>query len=229
MRLIINKLLLILFATFSLASCKEDKGLYFDAQTMVYVESVPDSVIYTFATRPNTLLQDTVLINCTIMGRSSNSDRQISFVARDSSSAKANYHYKLLPGVVKANAFTTVIPVVVYRRPGLKDSTLHVVFDIKNSESLKAGYPNRLRYKISLNDKLGKPTNWETYWKNYFGEYSEVKFRFLISATGRQSWNGSALPGDLAYLNGQARYALLIYNQSNPPLKDEFGNLVFFP
>lgn len=229
MKATIKKLFLFLFVTSSLASCKEDTGLLFNAETMVFVQSVPDSTIYTFATRPNTLMQDTVLVNCNIMGRASTSDRPITIIARDSSSAKANYHYKLLPAVVKANTFSAIVPIVLYRRPGLKDSTLHVIFDIKDNEFLKAGYPNRLRYKISITDKLGKPTNWETYWKNYFGDYSEVKFRFLITATGRQAWNGSALPGDLAYLNGQARYALLIYNQSNPPLTDEFGNLIFFP
>ncbi|WP_443939207.1 DUF4843 domain-containing protein [Pedobacter sp. MW01-1-1] len=212
-----------------LASCEEDKGQYFDAASMVYVTTIPDSVIYTFATRPTTLLADTVKIGVTLLGKAAPVDRSITFVARDSSSAKANYHYKLLPAVVKANAFTAEIPVVVYRKPGLRDSTVHVVFDIKDNEELKVGYRDRLRYKITLNDKLGKPTNWETYWKNHFGDYSEVKFRFLITATGRQNWNGSALPGDLAYLNGQARYALLIYNQNNPPLTDEFGNAVFFP
>ncbi|WP_442588423.1 DUF4843 domain-containing protein [Pedobacter sp. AW31-3R] len=230
MKWTINKIYLAMGLLFLMASCKEDEGLFFNSATNVYVTSSPDSVIYTFATRPSSLMADTVKIACTIMGSSSAEDRPITFVARDSSTAKANYHYKLLPGVVKANAFVAEIPVVVYRRAGLKDSTLQVIFDIKDNDQLKAGYPNRLRYKITLDDKLGKPSNWETYWKNHFGDYSEVKFRFLISATGRTSWNSSALPGELAYLNGQARYALLQYNESNVlPLRDEFGNLVFFP
>ncbi len=76
---------------------------------------------------------------------------------------------------------------------------------------------------------LLKPPNWESVWLGLFGEYSEVKFKFLIKVTGKTSWNSFPLPQDQRFLVQTAKLALLEYEAANGPLYDENNNIVFFP
>jgi hypothetical protein len=210
------------------ASCSKTDELLFDQANLVYVE-YQDSSDYTFATSPSTVLIDSIIVNYRIIGTVSPKDRVINLVPTAATTAKAGYHYKVGPAVVKANTFVAKVPIYVYRRAGLKDSTLVVALQIKDNEDFKAGFPTRLRYKFTLTDILNKPSNWETTWVSYFGSYSVVKFKFLIAVTGKTNWNGSPLPQDSRYLSQKARNALLEYNQANGALIDEFGQQVFFP
>lgn len=219
-----------LAATLLVVSCTRDKELMFNEPTAIYVSNLTDSAEFSFATTPSSVTSDVVLISYRIIGNSAPIDREINLVVRDGATAKSGYHYKLGPTVVKANQFTAEVPVYVYRKAGLKDSTVQVIFDIKESADLKQGYPSRLRYKLTITDILKKPTIWDSAWKTYFGEYSEVKFRFLLSVTGRTDWNSFPYPGDSRFLAGRARNALLEYNQTHDkPLTDENGQEVFFP
>ncbi|WP_166664790.1 DUF4843 domain-containing protein [Pedobacter metabolipauper] len=229
MKLIIKKGLLMLAAGLLFASCTKDKDLLFNEPTAIYVVALPDSVDFSFATTPTSVISDTLFMTYRIIGNAAPQDRTINLVARDGATAKAGYHYKLGPAVVKAGEFAAEVPVYVYRKAGLKDSTVQVIFDIKENADFKTGFPTRLRYKLTLTDILQKPSNWETTWKTYFGEYSEVKFRFLLSVTGRTVWTGAVYPGDSRFLAGRARNALLEYNQTYGALIDENGVEVSFP
>lgn len=229
MKSILKNGLAILVILSIIVSCSKDKTLLFDESTAIYVYSLPDSTEYTFATAPTSKVTDTVLMTYRIIGNAAPVDRAINLVVRNGATAKAGYHYKLGPAIVKANEFAATVPVYVYRKAGLKDSTVQVIFDIKDNTELKAGFPTKLRYKLTITDILSKPTNWETTWKNYFGEYSQVKFRFLLTVTGKTNWNSSPLPQDSRYLSQRARNALLEYNQQNGPLIDENGAQVYFP
>ncbi|WP_316789129.1 DUF4843 domain-containing protein [Pedobacter frigoris] len=229
MKISIKKGFLVFAVGLLLASCTKDDQKLFEEPTAIYNYNFPDSIEYTFATSPTTVESDTILINYRIIGNASPKDRIINLQVRDGATAKAGYHYKLGPAIVKANEFSASVPVYLYRKSGLKDSTVQVIFDIKDNEELKAGYPAKLRYKLTITDILKKPTNWDSAWKTYFGEYSEVKFRFLLDVTGRTDWNSFPFPGDSRFLAGRARNALLEYNQTHGPLIDENGDEVFFP
>lgn len=229
MKLFIKNGLLVLAAVLVLASCTKDKELLFNEPTAVYVESRPDSAEYSFATSPTTVTVDSVLMRFRIIGNASSNDRVINLVPRAESTAKAGYHYKIGNAVIKANEFSAIIPVYVYRRAGLKDSTVLAIFDIQENADFKVGYPEQLRFKLTISDILTKPAIWDRSWSPYFGDYSEVKFRFLLTVTGRTNWTSSPYPADSRFLSQRARNALLEYNQTYGALIDENGNEVFFP
>lgn len=229
MKLTFKKVFLIFAVGLFFASCTKDKQQLFEEPTALYNYNFPDSMEFSFATTPNTVVADTIFINYRIIGNSVPNDRIINLQVRAGATAKAGYHYVLGPAVVKANEFAASVPVYLYRKPGLTDSTVQVIFDIKDNDDLKAGYPSKLRFKLTITDILKKPTNWDAVWKTYFGEYSEVKFRFLLSVTGRTDWNSYPFPGDSRFLAGRARISLLEYNQTYGPLIDENGEEVFFP
>jgi hypothetical protein len=212
-----------------LASCAKNNELLFDQSAAIYVDSTPDSAEYSFATSPTTLTVDSVLMRFRIIGNAVSKDREIKLVPRAISTAKAGYHYKIGKAIVKANAFDALVPVYVYRRAGLKDSTVLAIFDIQENTDFKAGYPKQLRFKLTVSDILTKPAIWDNAWSPYFGTYSQAKFRFLLTVTGRTNWTSSPFPGDSRFLSQRARNALLEYNQQYGPLIDENGQEVFFP
>lgn len=229
MKLMIKKSLLILITALAIVSCTKNKELLFDEPAAVYVNSVPDSAVFTFATSPDAIVKDSILITYRIIGKSSTKDRQINLVPRAGSTAKAGYHYLVGPAIVKANQFSANVPVYVYRKPGLKDSTVTVILDVKENADFKTGFSNQLKYKISISDILSKPTIWESVWASYFGTYSVVKFKFLLAVTGKTNWNAYPYPQDSRYLSQKAKNELLVYNQAHGPLIDEFGAEVIFP
>lgn len=229
MKPIIKKSLLIYFAALAFLSCSKDKELLFNEAPAIYVTALPDSSVFTFATSPDTKVTDTILISYRIIGKAEARDRQINLVPREGATAKAGYHYKVGPAVVKANQFDATVPVYVYRKPGLKDSTVNVILDIKENADFKPGFSGQLKYKISISDVLSKPTIWESVWSSYFGSYSVVKFKFLLAVTGKTNWNSYPLPQDSRYLSQKAKNELLLYNQAHGPLIDETGAEVIFP
>ncbi|MCM5528934.1 DUF4843 domain-containing protein [Parasegetibacter sp. NRK P23] len=225
-------------------SCSKDERLMYEEDPRVYFyksvrgsQSDADSIDFSFSALPDAEMTDTVYLWMRIMGSAVPKERVINIVA-DSGRAVAGYHYKLGPLVMPANAYETRIPVYLYRRPGLKDSIVSVMFSVQESADFKPGFPDnpglsyrydRLHYKVSITDRLVKPTNWESVWLGLFGAYSEVKFRFLIQATGKTSWNSYPLPQDQRFLVQTAKLALLEYEALNGYLYDENNNIVFFP
>lgn len=219
----------LLAAVLLLASCAKNKELLFDQSAAIYVESTPDSTEYSFATSPTTVTVDSVMMRFRIIGTASSKDREIKLVPRAISTAKAGYHYKIGKAIVKANEFSALVPVYVYRKAGLKDSTVLAIFDIQDNADFKVGYPKQLRFKLTISDILAKPAIWDSAWAPYFGTYSQVKFRFLLTVTGRTNWTSFPFPADSRFLSQRARNALLEYNQQYGPLIDENGQEVFFP
>lgn len=221
-------------------ACAQDERLMFDQPASVYFYKWADydSISYTFATRPESLVKDTVYLPVRLFGDVAAHDRLIRIAAADTSSAKAGYHYELGQTVLPAHAVRVDIPVYIYRRAGLKDSTVVVNFLLAESDELGLGYPinprgaqyvTPLEHKLYITDILQKPANWEGTWRPLFGEYSEVKFRFLIGATGRVVWTGAVYPQDSQFMAQKARLELISYVEANGPLIDEFGDEVVFP
>jgi hypothetical protein len=239
-----NKLIIYaaLLCSALMTACSKEDRLMYEQDARVYFSKYvtnSDSVVYSFATGPEDIIVDTAWLNFRIMGDAVGHDREIKLKVLDSSTAVAGYHYAVQPLVLPANEFTATVPVLLYRRPGLKDSMVHVVFEIAESGDFKPGYndkPNpfahkydRLHYKISINDQLLKPGNWDNSLAPNFGTYSMTKFKFMIDVTGKTVWTGSIYPGDLQYLIQTVKLALYNYEQANGPMYDENGEQVVFP
>ncbi|MCK7558214.1 DUF4843 domain-containing protein [Chitinophaga sedimenti] len=232
----------LLLGSVLLTACGKDDRLMYKEDPRIYFTKFitnPDSIIYSFATGSNTITQDTAWLTFRVIGSAADRDRVIAVHALDSSTAKAGYHYEIKNLFMPKGEFEVRVPVILYRRPGLKDSTLHVVFEIDTSADFLPGYsdvPNpaankldRWHYKLTVTDMLLKPSNWDNSLAVSFGTYSETKFRFMIAITGRTTWTGAIYPGDLAYYIQSVKLALYNYEQANGPMMDEKGERVTFP
>jgi hypothetical protein len=236
----------ILYSTLLLlafAGCKKSEKLMYREDPRVYFSKYatnPDSVIYSFAIQPDNRMSDTVYLTMRIMGTATDYDREIGLAIADTSTAVRGYHFDLGDLVMPANQYETRIPVVLYRKPGLKDSLVTIDFTVVESKDFKPGYDDipstiykktRLQYKVVLNDYLLKPTRWDCCLASYLGTYSEVKFRFVIQTTGKTDWDDAlgTTPGIMSYVSQAVRLALYEYEQVNGPLIDENGEQVTFP
>ncbi|UYQ92510.1 DUF4843 domain-containing protein [Chitinophaga horti] len=235
-------ILSILLGSALLTACGKEERLMYQEDPRIYFTKFivnPDSIVYSFAVGADNVQHDTAWLTFRIMGSAADRDRVIAIKALDSSTAIAGYHYEIKELVMPAKAFETRVPVILYRRPGLKDSTLHVVFEIDSSADFLPGYsdiPNaaankldRLHYKLTVTDQLLKPGNWDNSLASNFGTFSQTKFRFMIQVTGRTNWTGAIFPGDQAFYIQSVKYALNNYELANGPMIDENGERVVFP
>lgn len=220
--------------------CTKKEALMYEDDPRVYFKKynvVHDSVNYSFGVKDPLLMVDSVYLQLRIMGDARPYNREINIQLSDTSTARAGYHFKLGPTIMPAGSFETRIPVYLYRRPGLKDSTVTADFVIGTSKDFKPGYDdlptvavtNRLHYKISIDDRLVKPERWDGTLASYFGTYSLVKLNFMIRATGRLDWTVLIYPNELSNLAQVTREAWSNYVAANGPLKDENGAVIEFP
>lgn len=237
-----------LLALLSILGCKEDERLMFADEASVYFGAQSsnggfyslDSLNYSFAFEPEEVEQDTFYVYCRITGLAADHDRRINFVADERSDAKMNYHYEILNPLIPAGQYGNDIAIVLYRQPGLQDSLVTALLHIEDSEDLLAGYNDtgsqpvgrskytRREFKFTITDQLLKPANWDSSWLSTFGEYSQVKIRFISSVTGYTNWGGNPLPQDRNFIVQTAYQALYNYEQENGDLIDENGKPVKF-
>ena len=248
MKRYIKQSFVILVTVIFVMACKKTTLTAYEQPDMVYIykdyfSMANDSLIYSFAIKPATLMQDTVKVPVRIMGLAKNTDRTVNVVVADSSTAKSGQHYELLPTIVKAGQYTANIPVLVKRSTDLQVAEVTLFLEIKESNDFQPGIPNTapvnpkaggsLTYKIRLNDILTKPSNWDTRLTSFFGTYSKVKYLFIIQTTGIVDFPyGTASgpsPAQMTYYNILCKTALAQYNATHSPLMDENGNAVTFP
>lgn len=229
---------------FSFQGCKEDDKLMFDDSDPKvsfdkrYSGSLVDSVNYSFAFQSKNILTDTIQIPLRIIGLPRNIDRQVAISLSVGSTAKEGYHFKLENAFIPANASDGVLDVIFFRRAGLQDSVLAGELKIVANGDFKPGYDDhgvstvldRLTWRFTLTDKLEKPSIWDSYWKNLFGDYSNTKILFLTGLLNYTNWNqGGLFPQDSNRMVAQARLGIYEYEKVNGPMLDENGNRVIIP
>lgn len=244
MKRILLAFLLVLVSACSkdITAYQEDSRAYFYDLTATQYPQQVYSRTFSFATMDNTVTVDTQYIPVKIQGLASDHDRIFAAKAlADSTTAIAGTDYRLLPGVIKANAFTGMLPLVLFRTAQLKTVTLRLYMSIADTADFKAGVDENNYYLVSWNDDLIKPNNWDTSpgLKLFFGDYSRVKYEFIISVlhkssfdflTGR-TYDPTKITVDQMYdYAAQLKSALKTYNATHtPPLTDEYGIQVTFP
>lgn len=240
----IYALLLCLF----FAGCSKDIESYQNAPGVNFYEFASATSLeqvvtksYSFAVRSAALQQDTVYIQCKIMGLPATTDR--SFVVEAvaaGTTAMAGTDYKILNGTVKADQIIGSVGIVLYRTADLKSVTKKLNLKVGSGLDFSAGTVENSTFQLNWNDSLIKPDNWDTRpgLVTYFGVYSAVKYQFVITTLGRSSfpiqtstYNPLLLTNSqMLDYKAQLKEALAAFNGSNTkPLTDEFGLIITFP
>lgn len=187
----------------------------------------------------DSLLVDTLLIGVKIMGVVADHDRKVVFKVN---APKENALEVIFPEeyYVPADTGRAAFKVLV-KRPALHDvaHTADLTFDYTLSD-FKAGTLERQIFTLKAEDKVSlelwgaTEEEWEGFYGMIFGDYSNTKARFVITAFGCVSLSEWAETNEFyEVLGGNMLYELLEEykaDTSNPPLIDEnTGEWIEFP
>ncbi|WP_167016580.1 DUF4843 domain-containing protein [Chitinophaga sp. Cy-1792] len=198
-----------------------------------------DSSTYSFAVRPDSVTRDTMWLPMRIMGIASNTERTAKIdVVADSSTAIAPDDYELLPVKVAANSYTTLLGIVVHRSSNVQKKEVRIRLAIGTNTDFSPGVANAYpggqtaggtaSYLVKINNTVTKPGNWDDWLVYFFGDYSEVKYRFVIQVTGQADFPDTLPIGIFSVYQSMCQEALDQYMQDNGPLIDENGKEVSF-
>lgn len=220
--------------------CKKEALLAYQAGSGAYFnDPLSDSTNYSFANNVDVLETDTLFLDMRIMGDLTDYDREIQLEAAEGSTATAGIHYKLPSVKIPANSYKLKYPVILFNTPDLITKTVRLELTIATNKDFINGAGmitnSRLynRYKINFNNRLIKPDYW-MYIQNYFGEYSDVKYRFMIDVLGFANFmpdhiGGTVMYSDFINYAGTMSKALEDYVAEHGPKLDETGKEIYFP
>lgn len=200
-----------------------------------------------FASLNSAIVVDTVYFDIYTTGNVADKDRE--FIIKQE---QVNGQYNAVPGVhykaftdpdvaknyvIKAGQAHSRVPIILLRDISLRTNSAVLKFNIVANDHFQPGQERLLSRKLIFTDRISKPDAWTaSAATTYYGKYSEVKHRFMISSTG-QNWDQNFLTmiiGDVQlhqYWLSMVKSALAAYNKAHPsaPLRDEVNDLVLLP
>lgn len=229
------------------SSCKKSELQAFDQTGMVHFYKKfdnphKDSVQYSFAIKPDALMEDTVKLPVRIAGVAADKDRTIALKAvADSTNAVEGVDYKIYSAIIRAGNYNDSVVLLVYRKPEMKTVNKRLLLEIIPSADLLPGLTNTasgtlltggsVRLLVKINDYLTQPANWSML-SAFFGAFSVAKYKFIIQVTGLAEFtygvSGGIPYAQMTAYQGMLRQALSDYNNEHGTLMDENGQPVTF-
>lgn len=199
-----------------------------------------DSISYSFALQAGAKTKDTIFVRMRIVGAPATVNRRIKIKAGIGTTAREGVDYELPAIDMPADSVAVLYPIVLIKSAHLDTATVRLVAEVANSEDFEPGTTgletggtiNVHTFTVDFNNQLIMPGYWSLI-DGYFGAYSKVRYRFMISVFGTADFAPVEVGGTLTYADllnypVRLRNALAEYEAGNGPLIDEFGNQVTF-
>lgn len=231
---------LLLLSIGGLQSCGTAELHEYEAGPGAYFNTLfGDSLNYSFANQIEDLERDTVLIDMRVMGDLPDQQRVIQLEAMEGTTAVEGKDYVLPAFTIAAKQHDIKYPVILINTQELKINTLKLMLRVAKNKDfpegtgiIKSGFKYD-KFRLNFNNRLIKPSYW-LYIQNYFGDYSDVKYRFMIDVLGIADFTPDQLGGLINYSDfinygGTMRKELEAYEAKNGPMLDETGKEISFP
>lgn len=231
----IKSMILLLAVIGMFAACENDK-FYYQDEARVRIEGPyewavgTDSLNFSFAVYPSSVQEQEMKMILYVMGEAASTDRTAKLEV-DASRTTASAAQYILPETVTVPAGKLEVPFIITlkRSEDLTSQTVSLYLRVAESNDFKIGVVEQNHFCLKWNDVLGKPKNWDTELTEFFGEYSYVKYRFIIDTIGFGEFGNGMTWSELMNYQIIMKTALDEYNGSPAgPLKDENGQLVEF-
>lgn len=194
-----------------------------------------DSMEFTFARYATEVTEYVVNAEIKLIGVAADYDREVVLkVAEEQTTAESAMYSFNTTVVVPAGEVVAPCDITLNRSAKLQDSTYRLKIVVTDEGEITSGVDEWNQLTIIFSDQLVKPTNWDEFLAPFFGEYSETKYRFIISTTGITEFTygqeGGMTWGEMYNYSVTLANALEEYNAThNEPLKDsETGKLITF-
>ena len=231
------KLMILLLAVIGMFTACENDKFYFQDDARVRIEGPyewavgTDSLTFSFAAYPSQVQEQGMEMKLYVMGEAAATDRTAK-LAIDRTLTTANDDQYVFPETVTIPAGKLEAPfIVTLKRADLTSGTVSLYFRVVETNDFKVGVIEQNHFCIKWNDTLSKPKNWDTELLEFFGEYSLVKYRFIIDTIGFGEFSATSMSwSELTNYKIIMKTALDEYNDAHPgaPLTDENGQLVTF-
>lgn len=231
------KLMILLLAVIGMFTACENDKFYFQDDARIRIEGPyewavgTDSLTFSFAAYPSQVQEQGMEMKLYVMGEAAATDRTAK-LAIDRTLTTANDDQYVFPETVTIPAGKLEAPfIVTLKRADLTSGTVSLYFRVVETNDFKVGVIEQNHFCIKWNDTLSKPKNWDTELFEFFGEYSLVKYRFIIDTIGFGEFSATSMSwSELTNYKIIMKTALDEYNDAHPgePLKDENGLLVTF-
>ena len=230
--------LLALASSLALASCSNDDFLYHDQARVRLVgpenyTAGSDSLNYTFSTAASDVQEMVMPVDVEVMGPVADHDR-IASVAVDETKTTAGSDLYSLPKTVtvEAGKSKAVLQVTLKRSALLQTKAVRLYLKVEATSDFAVGVNEQNHLLLIWSDMISKPANWDDDLKEFFGEYSDAKYRFMLAnAEGMGEFDTDTMTwAELQSYKIKFVNALNAYNEAHPdsPLTDEDGVLVSF-
>jgi hypothetical protein len=232
-----------------LVACRErvvhryesENSVYFFKGADLYNTFVQeDSLLYNFATKENSRQKDTLHLRVLTAGFLADRERPVLLAQVNhggTTDAVAGTHYVDFgdPGisdrmVVLAGNERAELPVVLLRDPSLRSQEARIVIELRENAYFKVVMPDLSRFVIKITDMITRPSNWDSIWQFYLGNWGPEKMRFLVEYVGIADFEGLHDASEMLFYRSKATEKLLEYNNTHEePLAEANGVLVTFP
>ena len=231
------KLMILLLAVIGMFTACENDKFYFQDDARVRIEGPyewavgTDSLTFSFAAYPSQVQEQGMEMKLYVMGEAAATDRTAK-LAIDRTLTTANDDQYVFPETVTIPAGKLEAPfIVTLKRADLTSGTVSLYFRVVETNDFKVGVIEQNHFCIKWNDTLSKPKNWDTELLEFFGDFSLVKYRFIIDTIGFGEFSATSMSwSELTNYKIIMKTALDEYNDAHPgaPLTDENGQLVTF-
>lgn len=170
-----------------LSSCQAEDETTYSGQAGLYfaLDDESQELDYSFITTTNNYIDISLPIET--LGLPVNNDRSFSVDVVDSATtAKEGEDYdNLQPSyVVKADSVKAAVTFRLLYTPKLDNSSVKLKLVIRQTDVFPQVIEKKKTVLLTWTNDLVEPSNWNYYYKGYFGVYSKVKHRLILAVLG---------------------------------------------
>jgi len=220
-----------------LTSCEND-GFYYqdEARVRLVGEDIwavgSDSITFSFVTYPSETTTMDISVDACIMGEVADYARTANLTVDASKTTASSSQYEMPTSVtIPAGENKATFTVTLKRDASLQSTTVRLYLKVAESNDFLVGDNEGNHVIFIWNDVLSKPNNWSEL-EEFFGTYSNVKYRFMLNNAGGISGFSTDTMTWAELMSYRIKFANALneYNAAHPgnPLTDENGQLVTF-
>ncbi|WP_455511166.1 DUF4843 domain-containing protein [Butyricimonas paravirosa] len=176
---------LVVLLSLSLCGCDDNNEKMYSGDSTLYLNlssTELDSVVCSFVeTTENKII---VNIPVEITGYAAPVDRSFGLrVNEANTTAIAGKHYEALQDqyILEKNAYSMNVPVTILYSGDLDSLTMRLELELVPGGDFAAGIPSRQKVMLSISNQVPTVVYWSYIYASYFGKYSKVKHRYMLS------------------------------------------------
>ena len=190
-----------------------------------------DSLLFSFMPYPTDTLTVTMNVQAWVIGETVDYARMLNLTVDEERSTASKDLYDFPKTVtIPADTNAATFHVILKRAAILQEKEVSLYLKVIPSDDFAVGVEEWDHLLFKWNDILTRPSNWDTAWSPYFGEYSDAKYRFMVSHAKEVIDPETMSWAQLTYYRIHFVNELNAYNAAHPnnPLA-EGNKLIEFP